>query len=90
MNVGSKPPYGPHKKAQSHSAGDGEIYAWSIVTRSNQKCGYSWKNQSHRHSKTSREAEVAMGRAYNSEKGWTLGSQGAGCPELVSATLFDP
>ncbi|CAH2216950.1 jg22327 [Pararge aegeria aegeria] len=24
------------------------------------------------------EAEVAMGRAHNSEKGWTLGSQGAG------------
>ncbi|CAH2257814.1 jg8964 [Pararge aegeria aegeria] len=27
---------------------------------------------------TRREAEVAMGRAHNSEKGWTLGSQGAG------------
>ncbi|CAH2239939.1 jg3370 [Pararge aegeria aegeria] len=31
--------YGPHKKAQSHSAGDGESYARSISTRSNQKCG---------------------------------------------------
>ncbi|CAH2265720.1 jg4969 [Pararge aegeria aegeria] len=25
--------YGPHKKAQSHSAGDGESYAWSISNK---------------------------------------------------------
>ncbi|CAH2240869.1 jg9606 [Pararge aegeria aegeria] len=32
-----------------------------------------------------------MGRAHSSEKGWTLGSQGAnGSPELVSAALVDP
>ncbi|CAH2217754.1 jg20398 [Pararge aegeria aegeria] len=31
-----------------------------------------------------------MGRAHSSEKGWTLGSQGAGSPELISAALVDP
>ncbi|CAH2243084.1 jg14106 [Pararge aegeria aegeria] len=34
-------------------------------------------SQSYRHSSTSREAEVEMGRAHSSEKGWMLGSQGA-------------
>ncbi|CAH2241153.1 jg11603 [Pararge aegeria aegeria] len=35
------------------------------------------KNQSYRHGSTSRESEVAMGGVHSSEKGWTLGSQGA-------------
>ncbi|CAH2265658.1 jg4908, partial [Pararge aegeria aegeria] len=48
------------------------------VSLRDQKCGDSWKNQSYRHSSTSREAEVAMDRAHCSDKGWTLGSQGAG------------
>ncbi|CAH2241818.1 jg16210 [Pararge aegeria aegeria] len=48
------------------------------------------RTSSYRHSSTSREAEVAMGRAYSSEKGWTLGSQGAGMSALVSAALVDP
>ncbi|CAH2236935.1 jg23383 [Pararge aegeria aegeria] len=42
------------------------------------------KNQSYRNSSTCREAEVAMGGAHSSEKGWTLSSQGA------SAALVDP
>ncbi|CAH2236895.1 jg20304 [Pararge aegeria aegeria] len=36
------------------------------------------ENQNNRHSTTRRKAEVAMGRAHSSEKGWTLRSQGAG------------
>ncbi|CAH2242385.1 jg12966 [Pararge aegeria aegeria] len=42
------------------------------------------EEHSYRHSSTSREAEVAMGRAHSVEKGWTLGSKGAGmaAPEL--------
>ncbi|CAH2244702.1 jg1357 [Pararge aegeria aegeria] len=41
-----------------------------LSTRSNQKCGDSWKTQSYRHSYTSREAEVAMGRSSRNDGRW--------------------
>ncbi|CAH2265675.1 jg4925 [Pararge aegeria aegeria] len=55
-----------------------------------QKCKDPAKNQSYRHSSTSREAEVAVGGAHSSEKSWTLGvprCSSNDSPALVNAAL---
>ncbi|CAH2209165.1 jg21339, partial [Pararge aegeria aegeria] len=75
--------YGPHNKAQSHSAGDGELCSeYLCVINSEMR---------YRHSSTNRKAQAAMGGTHSSENGWTLGSQCAGmaaphCKSLKNST----